>query len=157
MFELNRPESVTPAEFDAAVIRSALEIMERRIERTAINNAADASTYIQMQLHGREYEVFAVLFLDTRHRVIDFAELFRGTIDSATVHPREVVKEALTRNAAAVIIAHNHPSGIAEPSVADQRLTKRLIDALALLDIRVLDHIIVGEGETTSFADRGLL
>ena len=107
--------------------------------------------------HGREYEVFAVMFLDTRHRVIDFVEMFRGTIDSATIHPREVAKEALTRNAAAVIIAHNHPSGIAEPSTADQRLTARLVDALALLDIRVLDHIVVGEGETTSFADRGLL
>lgn len=157
MFELNRPESVTPAEFDAAVIRSALEIMGRRIERKTINRAADASTYIQMQLHGREYEVFAVMFLDTRHRVIDFLEMFRGTIDSATVHAREVAKEALKLNAAAVIIAHNHPSGIAEPSAADQNVTKRLVDALALLDIRVLDHIIVGEGETLSFSDRGLL
>ena len=157
MFELTRPESVNPEEFDAAVVRSAQEILGSRLDRESITDASAATTYIQMRLHGREHEVFAVMFLDTRHRVIEFAELFRGTIDSATVHPREVAKEALQRNAAAVILAHNHPSGIAEPSSADISLTRRLVEALALLDIRVLGHILVGHGETTSFADRGLM
>jgi len=106
---------------------------------------------------GRRPGVFCCLFLDNRHRVIAFDEVFRGTIDGASVHPREVVKLALTRNAAAVILAHNHPSGIAEPSQADELITGRLRDALALVDIRVLDHIVVGDGACGSFAERGLL
>jgi DNA repair protein RadC len=97
------------------------------------------------------------LFLDNRHRVIDYRELFRGTIDGASVHPREVVRSALDLNAAAVIFAHNHPSGVAEPSQSDLRITQRLKDALALIDVRVLDHLIIGEGEGTSLAERGLL
>jgi DNA repair protein RadC len=101
--------------------------------------------------------VFCVLFLTNRHRVIAFEEMFRGTIDGATVHPREVVKQALRLNAAAVILAHNHPSGVSEPSRADEAITRRLRDALALVDIRVLDHLIVGGSEITSLAERGLL
>ena len=97
------------------------------------------------------------MYLDNRHRVISFAELFRGTIDGASVHPREVVKEALSRNAAAVILVHNHPSGLPEPSQADEFITRRLKDALALVDIRVLDHLVVGDGICESFAERGLL
>jgi DNA repair protein RadC len=97
------------------------------------------------------------LDLDIRHRVIAFEELFRGTIDGASVHPREVVRAALKHNAAALIFAHNHPSGVAEPSDADRRLTRRLSDALALVDIRVLDHFVVGDGEVASFAERGWL
>ena len=104
-----------------------------------------------------EHEVFAVLFLDTQHRLIEYSELFRGTIDSASVYPREVLKEALRLNAAAVIVSHNHPSGNPEPSAADKSLTKRLREALAMVDVRVLDHIIVGGTETTSFAEQGLL
>ncbi|VAW93941.1 UPF0758 family protein, partial [hydrothermal vent metagenome] len=96
-------------------------------------------------------------FLDTRHRVIEFEELFRGTIDGASVHPREVLRRALAHNAAAVILAHNHPSGIAEPSRADRHITERLTDALALVDVRVLDHLVVGDGEVVSFAERGWL
>ena len=102
-------------------------------------------------------EVFAALFLDTRHRVICFEELFSGTIDGASVHPREVVRRALAHNAAAVILSHNHPSGVAEPSDADRRVTERLRDALSLVDVRVLDHIVVGDRETASFAERGWL
>jgi DNA repair protein RadC len=98
-----------------------------------------------------------ILFLDNRNRVIECVEMFRGTIDGATVHPREVVKEALGRNAAAVIFAHNHPSGVAEPSQADELITRRLKEALSLVDIRVLDHLVVGGNVVTSFAEQGLL
>jgi DNA repair protein RadC len=112
---------------------------------------------LSAQLRDYAFEVFACLFLDNRHRVISFDELFRGTIDGATVHPREVVKLALDRRAAAVILAHNHPSGIAEASAADKALTQRLKDALALIDVRVLDHFIIGDGEVLSFAEHGLL
>ena len=113
--------------------------------------------FLRARLRDRDHEVFCCLFLDNRHRVICFDEVFRGTIDGASVHPREVVKLALSRNAAAVILAHNHPSGVAEPSQADELITGRLRDALALVDIRVLDHIVVGDGACVSFAERGLL
>ena len=101
--------------------------------------------------------MFACLFLDNRHRVIAFDELFSGTIDGAAVHPREVVKRALGHNAAAVILAHNHPSGVAEPSRADEAITRRLKEALATVEIRVLDHLVVGDGEMVSLAERGLI
>jgi len=104
-----------------------------------------------------DHELFCCLYLDNRHRVLRFDELFRGTIDGTSVYPREVVKEALGVNAAAVILAHNHPSGVAEPSQADERITKRLKAALDLVDIRLLDHFIVGDGAATSLASRGLL
>ena len=113
--------------------------------------------YLQLQLSDRNREVFACLLLDSQHRVICFEELFQGTIDSATVHPREVVKLALSHNAAAIILAHNHPSGIAEPSLADQNITQRIKDALSLVDIRLLDHMVVGSGVTVSLAERGLI
>jgi len=103
------------------------------------------------------HEVFAALFLDNKHRVIQFEELFFGTIDSASVHPRQVVKRALYHNAAAAIVAHNHPSGIAEPSRADELLTVRLKEALALVDVRLLDHVVIGDSQTISLAERGLL
>jgi len=112
--------------------------------------------FLSQKLREYAHEVFAVLFLDQRHRVICFEELFRGTIDGASVYPREVVKQSLQHNAAAVIFAHNHPSGVAEPSQADQHITRRLQDALALIDVRVLDHFVVGD-EVVSFAERGLL
>jgi DNA repair protein RadC len=113
--------------------------------------------FLSLRLGALEHEVFCCLFLDKRHHLIRFEELFRGTIDGASVHPREVVKLALQRNAAAVIVAHNHPSGIAEPSRADELITQRLKEALALLDIRLLDHVIVGDRVTVSLAERGLL
>lgn len=112
--------------------------------------------FLSLKLGPLEYEMFAVLALDNRHRLIEYIELFRGTVDNTTVHPREVVKELLRRNAAAAIFAHNHPSGVAEPSDADRHITRRLRDALELVDIRVLDHFVVGQ-TMTSMAARGLL
>ncbi len=123
----------------------------------AMASPADTRHYLTARLRGCEREVFACLFLDSRHRVTGFEELFHGTIDGASVHPREVVKRALARNAAALIVAHNHPSGIAEPSRADRAITERLREALALVDVRLLDHVVVGDGETASFAERGWL
>ncbi|MFO1389223.1 RadC family protein [Cellvibrio sp.] len=113
--------------------------------------------YLSAQLRHQAQEVFAVLFLDNQHRLIAYEEMFFGTIDGASVYPREVVKKALAKNAAAVILSHNHPSGIAEPSQADQRITRRLQDALQLVDVRVIDHMVVGDKEVISFAERGLL
>ena len=113
--------------------------------------------YLAVHYAGQEREVFGCLFLDNRHRLIAVEEMFLGTIDGASVHPREVVKRALKLNAAAVILAHNHPSGVAEPSQADELITARIRDALALVDIRVLDHLVVGGTTVTSFAERGLI
>jgi len=143
-------------------LQAVLEMSRRHLESTlsrgdALTDAATTKHYLQQRLRPYHHEVFACLFLDNKHRMIAFDELFRGTIDGASVYPREVVKQALTHNAAAVIFAHNHPSGIAEPSQADQNITQRLKSALDLVDIRVLDHIIVGDGETVSFAETGLL
>lgn len=117
----------------------------------------NALPYLIAKLGGFEHEVFSALFLDAKHRLIQYVEMFRGTIDSASVYPREVVKEALRLNAAAVIFAHNHPSGNPEPSQADKVLTQRLKEALALVDVRSLDHIIVAGQSTVSFAELGLL
>jgi len=116
----------------------------------------DTRDFLRLELSTEEQEVFCCLFLDNRNRVIEFRRMFHGTIDGASVYPREVVKAALLLNAAAVILAHNHPSGIAEPSSADKQITNRLKDALALVEVRVLDHMVVGE-EIVSFAERGLL
>jgi len=113
--------------------------------------------YLTCELRGHKQEVFSCLFLDNRHRVLHFEKLFFGTINNATVHPREVVKKALKHNAAAVILSHNHPSGISEPSQADISITRHLKEALALVDIRVLDHFIIGDGESVSLAERGLV
>ncbi len=117
----------------------------------------DTELYLKARLRHLGHEVFCCLYLDNRHRVLRFDEMFRGTIDGTSVYPREVVKEALSVNAAAVILAHNHPSGVAEPSQADERITRRLKAALELVDIRLLDHIIVGDGKATSLASRGLI
>ena len=131
-------------------------ILDRFKSGFKISSPACAEEYVQTMLSDREHEIFAVLFLDNRHQVIDYQEMFRGTVDGTSVYPREVVKEALARNAAAVLLVHNHPSGIAEPSSADQALTRRLKSALDLVDIRVIDHLIVGQ-TVTSMASRGLL
>ena len=143
-------------------LQAVLEMSRRHLESTLVRGDAltDANTtkhYLQQRLRAYSYEVFACLFLDNKHRMIAFEELFRGTIDGASVYPREVVKQALSNNAAAVIFAHNHPSGIAEPSQADHNITQRLKSALELVDIRVLDHIVIGDGETVSFAETGRL
>lgn len=134
--------------------RCLLEDLRRGDQLTS---PSQTKAYLRAQLRSLPHEVFACLFLDNQHRVIAFEELFFGTIDSAQVYPREVVKRALRHNAAAVIFAHNHPSGVAEPSRADQQITQRLIQALGLLDIRVLDHLVVGDLEVVSMAERGLL
>lgn len=144
---------------DEDVIHTAMMILERRLgePRQVLSAPTETRRFVTLQLQGLEHEIFGVLYLDTRHRIIASEHLFRGTIDGASVYAREVVKAALKANAAAVIFYHNHPSGCAEPSDADRRLTKRLQDALALVDIRVLDHIVIGGAETLSFAERGLL
>ena len=145
-----------------ALLLAALELGRRYLladlqRGNALTNPEATRRFLQAQLRGYPHEVFACLFLDNRHRVIEYEALFRGTIDGASVHPREVVKAALGHNAAAVILAHNHPSGISEPSQADLHLTRRLREALGLVDIRVLDHLVIGDGEPVSFAERGLL
>lgn len=142
-------------------IVAALELSRRvlaaEIRREALTDPRRCGEYLRAWLGQYPYEVFACLFLDNRHRVIAGEEMFRGTIDGASVHPREVVRRALVHNAAAVILAHNHPSGVAEPSAADVAITRRLRDALALVDVRVLDHLIVGESTPVSLAERGLV
>jgi DNA repair protein RadC len=143
-------------------LQAALELARRHYRESltvgpVLLQPAAARAFLLAQLRDRPYEVFCCLHLDSRHRLIAFDEMFRGTVDGASVHPREVVKQALARNAAAVILVHNHPSGVAEPSHADELVTQRLRDALALVDVRVLDHIIVGDGGCLSFAERGLL
>lgn len=142
----------------AAALEMARRCLEQNLVRTdALANPAQTRRFLTARLRHLRYEVFCCLFLDSQHRVIAFRELFRGTIDGASVYPREVLAECMAHNAAAVIFAHNHPSGIAEPSAADRQITRRLSEALALVDVRVLDHVVVGEGEPVSFAERGLL
>src|SRR5882672_1920666 len=145
-----------------AQLRAALELARRALReeistRNALTSPRAVRDYLRLALAGREQEVFVVLLLDAQHRVIASEELFRGTLTQTSVYPREVVKCALKHNAAAVIFAHNHPSGVAEPSHADEILTRSLKSALALVDIRVLDHFIVAGTRTMSFAERGLL
>ena len=144
---------------DQDIIDHALQILESRLQQPDffVREPADANSYLKLQFNGLEYESFRVMFLDNRHGLIKLKELFRGTIDGATVHPREVVKAALHFNAAAVILTHNHPSGMRTPSDADKRMTERLKSALCLIDVRVLDHIIVGGSKTFSFAENGLI
>ncbi len=142
----------------AAVAEIARRALAQQItERPVFDAPQKVKDYLALQLAGRPQEVFAVLFLDGQHRLIRLRELFQGTLTQTSVYPREVVKAALALNAAAVILAHNHPSGVAEPSRADEYLTATLKSALALVDVRVLDHLIVGQGQVVSLAERGLL
>ena len=138
---------------DAA--RRAIDLKMKR--GTAFTSPETVKTYLRTKLAGFEHEMFAALFLDNRHRLIEYVELFRGTIDAASVYPREVVKEALRLNAAAVIFSHNHPSGHPEPSEADKALTRRLKQALELVDVRTLDHVIVAGHASASLAEQGLV
>ncbi len=144
---------------EAQVLANARAILLRLAGASGVSLNAPSATreYLKTMLAPEERELFIVLALDNRHRLIASDVLFAGTIDGASVHPREVVKCALRHNAAAVIFAHNHPSGVAEASQADELITRRLRDALALVDIRTLDHLVVGAGQTLSFAERGLL
>lgn len=141
-----------------AVLELARRYFSAQLERgDAFTAPEGAAQYLQAHLSGHSREIFAALFLDTRHRLIATEDLFQGTIDGASVHPREVVRRALFHNAAAVIVGHNHPSGVAEPSADDRRITARLREALALVDVRLLDHFVVGAGQVVSLAERGLL
>lgn len=141
-----------------AVVEMSRRCLAEQLQRgTALTSVADTRHYLISQLRDEPNEVFAMLLLDSQHQVIEFKPVFYGTIDSAAVYPRVLVKLALDKNAAAVILAHNHPSGIAEPSQADKHITQRIIDAMALVDIRVLDHFVIGDSEAISFAERGLI
>ncbi|MEQ3634511.1 MAG: DNA repair protein RadC [Thalassolituus sp.] len=147
-----------PAKY--AQLQAVLEMARRHLAEElrrgdALTSPEHTRQYLQAQLRDLDYEVFACLFLDNQNRVVKYDELFRGTIDGAAVYPREVLKKALAQGAAAVIFAHNHPSGIAEPSSADRVITDRLQQALSLVDIRVLDHLVIGDGYCVSFAERG--
>lgn len=145
-----------------AQLQAVLEIARRHLaealqERSALKDPRAARSFLIAELRDLDHEAFAALFLDAQHQVLGFEVLARGTLNAASVYPREVVKSALRRQASALIFAHNHPSGIAEPSEADRQLTNRLRDALALIDVRVLDHFVIGEGAPVSFAERGWL
>lgn len=162
---MNKVKTESTAEYtvsvssdDDNIIQKALEILESRIrvKTNAMTSPDTVKQFLGLKLQLLEHEVFSVLFLDNQHFLISYEEVFRGTIDGASVYPREIVKAALKHNAAAVILAHNHPSGITTPSNADKQITDKLKSALSLIDIRVLDHIIVGDS-TYSFAEAGLI
>ncbi|MBZ5875240.1 RadC family protein [Chromohalobacter israelensis] len=149
---------ITAPVTEAELLSIAKGMARRRLSRgRKISQPALAFEYLQVLMQDYEHEVFSAVFLDSQHRVIRFEELFRGTIDSASVYPREVVKQALACNAAAVILVHNHPSGDPEPSDTDRRITQRLKEALGLMEIRVIDHIVVGSEGCESFAELGYL
>ncbi len=157
--DLARLSGLGPAK--CAQLQAALELGKRylaqKLKREGpLTNPKQAADFLIHQLRDRPREVFAIVYLDNRHHVLHYDELFHGTLSGATVHPREVVKDALGHNAAAVIVAHNHPSGIAEPSHADASLTKRLKNALSLVEVRLLDHLVIGDGDFVSMSDRGL-
>ena len=145
-----------------AAVQAAVELAKRHLleevrRGSPLTSPQVTHRFLQAQLRDRPYEVFCCIYLDNRHRLIAFEELFRGTVDCAQVHPREVLRQALLHNATSVIIAHNHPSGVLEPSPADDFITRRLKDLLTLMDVRIVDHIIVGSGGCYSFAEHGLL
>lgn len=158
--DLGRVKGLGPAK--RAELLAVLELARRAAqqqlrERTVLDAPATVRSYVQLHIGQRPYEVFAVLFLDSQHRLLALEELFRGTLSQTSVYPREVVLRALHHSASAVILAHNHPSGSVEPSRADEALTQTLKAALALVDVRVLDHIIVAPGQALSMAERGML
>jgi DNA repair protein RadC len=144
---------------DDEVIRLAVSILQHRfgLKRTHLNSPGTVRDYLVLTLTGREHEQFCCVYLDAQNRVIAFEELFRGTLTQTSIYPREIVKRALAHNAASLIFAHNHPSGIAEPSRSDEALTQSLKQSLALIDVKVLDHFIIGEGVALSMAERGLI
>lgn len=152
LYELNAPAS--PDE----IVSAATGILYTElIQSEALTRSGDAGRFLQLELAREKNEHFSVLFLNSKHQVLAFERLFHGTIDNAAVHPRVVVQRTLEHNAAAVILAHNHPSDCCEPSEADRRITRRLVDALALVDVRVLDHLVVSRAEWVSLAERGWL
>jgi DNA repair protein RadC len=140
------------------VLTAAEGILQSKLERLgSIGNPSDASNFLRMRLGGLSHEEFHIMWLDNRHRILGIEKLFTGTIDGASVYPREVVRAALNINAAAAILSHNHPSGVAEPSASDRAITRELIEALKLVGVRVLDHLVVAAGNVTSMAGRGLM
>jgi DNA repair protein RadC len=145
------------AQFVAAMELARRSAQERVREATALTSPGAVRDYLRLAIGGRPHEVFLCIWLDAQHRAIKFDELFRGTLTQTSVYPREVVKMALSVNAAAVIFAHNHPSGVAQPSQADEMLTANLKEALALVEVKVLDHFIIAGNQAISFAERGLL
>jgi DNA repair protein RadC len=145
------------AELLAVIEMARRALAEQMSERPVFDSPGRVKDFLSLQLHAREHEVFAVMFLDGQHRLLVLEEMFRGTLTQTSVYPREVVKRALALNAGAVVLAHNHPSGVAEPSRADEYLTQTLKSALQLVDVRVLDHVVVGQGQVVSMAERGLL
>lgn len=158
----NRFAALKPAalnrEEKASVVKLALSVLASRHRAgRALSSPEQTRAFLRLRLADRKHEVFGAVFLDNRNRVIQVEEMFRGTIDGTSVHPRIVVQRALEVNAATVVFFHNHPSGVAEPSHADEVITRRLRDALELVDVRVLDHFVVAAGESVSFAERGLL
>lgn len=144
-------------QLQAVLEMSRRYLLQKNMKGDAFTSPDQVREYLSLKLRHLQHEVFACLFLDNKHRVIEYQELFTGTLTSAGVYPREVVKACLAKNAAAVIFAHNHPSGVAEPSDADKQITDQLIKALALIEVRVLDHLIIGDGDPLSFAERGLI
>jgi DNA repair protein RadC len=144
-------------QLQASIEMSKRYLAEKMDKVDALNSVEQTQTFLLSKLRDQRQEVFAMLMLDSQHRLIKYRPMFFGTIDSASVYPRVLVKQALDDNAAAVILAHNHPSGVAEPSQADQHITRRIVDAMALVDIRVLDHFVIGDGVAVSFAQRGLI
>ncbi|PUB80038.1 MAG: DNA repair protein RadC [gamma proteobacterium symbiont of Ctena orbiculata] len=160
--EEDRFEDLTPSELNdmekQSLMALALATLAQQHQPGEIlGSPEDTRRYLQIRLADRKNEVFGCLLLDNRHRIIAMAELFQGTIDGSSVHPRVIVQKALELNAAAMLFFHNHPSGVAEPSQADEAITRRLKEALALIDVRVLDHFVVTAGESVSFAERGLI
>ena len=158
--ELKRVKGLGPAKRSelVAVMEMARRALAGQLAATPVfDSPAMVKDYVGLKLAHLPHEVFAVLFLDSQHRLLALEEMFRGTLNQTSVYPREVLRRALAHNAGAVILAHNHPSGLAEPSRADEFLTQTLKSALALVDVRVLDHLVVGRGQVVSFAERGLL
>ncbi len=158
----NRFESLSPAALSksekSTVVSLALKVLSQRFRPgRAFTSPEDIEGFLRLRLTGRRNEVFGIIYLDTRHRLIEIAELFNGTIDGAAVYPRVVVQKVLEKNAAAIVIFHNHPSQISEPSEADRGITRKLSRALELIDVRLLDHLVVTDGDMVSFAQRGLI
>jgi DNA repair protein RadC len=157
LFTQDAEGNTTPAT-TAEILAAARQALAHRVRRgVSLSSPQKVREYLTLQLGALDHEVFSILLADQRHRLIKYVELFRGTIDGASVYPREVVKLALEQGAAACVMVHNHPSGVKEPSHADEMITKRIQSALALIDVRVLDHLIVAGDSVLSFAERGLL
>jgi len=152
-----KPSDLNDVEKQSAVALAMKVLAIKHRAGRPLSNPEVTRDYLRLRLADYQNEVFGAVFLDSRHRIIAVRELFQGTIDGASIHPRVVVQQALSMNAGALVLFHNHPSGVAEPSHADEAITRRLKDALALVDVRVLDHFVVSAGESVSFAERGLI